>query len=92
MASNYANLWEEKKLFMLEKGLTPTGFVWNTNMAAFALLLNTNMVGVMYWYENALQDTKNHQNCSENNNKKIKTNELGIFLCVFLFCKEWVTF
>ena len=54
MASNYANLWEEKKLFMLEKGLTLTGFVWNTNMAAFALLLNTNMVGVIYWYENAL--------------------------------------
>ena len=54
MASNYANFLEEKKLFMLEKGLTPTGFVWNTNMAAFALLLNTNMVGVMYWYENAL--------------------------------------
>ena len=47
MASNYANLREEKKLFMLEKGLIPTEFVWNTNMAVFALLWNTNMVGVM---------------------------------------------
>lgn len=42
----------EKKPFMYEKGLIPTGFVWNTNMAAFALLWNTNMVGLIY--ENAL--------------------------------------
>ena len=28
------NLVKQKKVFTQEKSLTPTGFVWNTNMAA----------------------------------------------------------
>ena len=28
MASIYANLWKQKKVFTLKKSSTPTGFVW----------------------------------------------------------------
>ena len=34
MASIYANLLEQKKSFAQEKSSTPTGLVWDTNMAA----------------------------------------------------------
>ena len=35
LASNYANFFEQKKkqVFTLGKDLTPTGLVWDTNMA-----------------------------------------------------------
>ena len=38
-ASQYANLSEQKKAFAKEKGLTPIGLVWDTNMAAVSLFL-----------------------------------------------------
>ena len=34
VTSIYANFWEQKKLFTQEKRSTPTGLIWNTNMAA----------------------------------------------------------
>ena len=34
VTSIYANLLEQKKLFTQEKRSTPTGLVWNANMAA----------------------------------------------------------
>ena len=34
MTSIYANFLEQKKAFPLEKSSTPTGLVWDTNMAA----------------------------------------------------------
>ena len=47
MASNCANLLEQKKAFTLEKGSTPAGLIWDTNMAAVLLFLDTNMVDVI---------------------------------------------
>ena len=35
MVSIYANLLKQEKAFTKEKSSTPTGLVWNTNMAAF---------------------------------------------------------
>ena len=46
MASIYANLLEQKKVFALEKNATPRGLVWNTNMAAVSLFWNTNIAAV----------------------------------------------
>jgi len=46
MASIYANLWKQKKVFTLKNSSTPPGFVWNTNMAAVLLFLNTKMAAV----------------------------------------------
>ena len=40
-------IYGNKKDFLLkEKGPTPAGFVWNTNMAAVSLFWNTNMAAV----------------------------------------------
>ena len=41
VASIYANLLEQKKAFAYEKSSTPTGLVWNTNMAAVTSCKNT---------------------------------------------------
>ena len=47
MASSHANLiWEQTKFFTREKSPSPTGFVWNTSMAAVTLFWNTNMAAV----------------------------------------------
>ena len=46
MAIIYANLLEQKKVFALEKSPTPTGLVWDTNMAAVSLIWDTNMAAV----------------------------------------------
>ena len=46
VASIYANLLEQKKAFALEKSSTPTGLVWDTNMAAVSLFWDTNMAAV----------------------------------------------
>ena len=51
----YANSWEQKKLLTYERSSPPTGFVWNTNIAAALLFWNTNMAAVMS-RENALLD------------------------------------
>ena len=43
------HLWkfkEKKKFLIQEKSPTPTGFLWNTNMAAVSLFWNTNMAAV----------------------------------------------
>ena len=54
MASDYANLLEQKKAFTYkEKSSIPTGLVWYTNMAAVLLFWNTNMAAVTSC-ENAL--------------------------------------
>ena len=37
LASSYANLMEQKKVFTEQKGSTPTGLVCNTKMAAVLL-------------------------------------------------------
>ena len=41
MAGIYANLLEQKKTFPYEKSSTPTGLVWDTNMAAVTSCENT---------------------------------------------------
>ena len=49
MASNYANLLEQKKVFTQKKGSAPKGLVWNTwntNMAAVSLFWDTNMAAI----------------------------------------------
>ena len=46
VASIYANLLEQKKAFPYEKSLTPTGLVWDTNMAAVSLFWDTNMAAM----------------------------------------------
>ena len=46
VTSIYANLLEQKKVFALEKSSTPTGLVWDTNMAAVSLFWETNMAAV----------------------------------------------
>ena len=46
VASIYANLLEQKKWFALEKSLTLTGLVWDTNMAAVSLIWDTNMAAL----------------------------------------------
>ena len=46
MASIYANLLEQKKAFAQEKNSTPTGLVWDTNMAAVLLFWDTNMAAM----------------------------------------------
>ena len=38
---------EQKKVFSYENGWTPTGLVWNTNMAAVLLVWDINMADVM---------------------------------------------
>ena len=53
VADIYANLLGQKKAFSLEKSSTPTGLVWNTNMAPISLFRNTNMASVTSC-ENAL--------------------------------------
>ena len=35
LASSFSNSLEQNKVFTKEEGLTPTGLVWNTNVAAF---------------------------------------------------------
>ena len=42
MASIYANVLEQNKGFTEGKSSTPTGLVWNTNLAAVLLFWNTN--------------------------------------------------
>ena len=37
--ASYTNSLEQKKAFTLEKSSTPTGFVWDTNMAAVFIIL-----------------------------------------------------
>ena len=44
--ASYTNSLGQKKAFTLEKNSTPTGFVWNTNMAAVLLFWNTKMSAV----------------------------------------------
>ena len=39
---------EQKKTFTYEKGSTPTGLVWNTNMVVVLLFWKTNMADVTY--------------------------------------------
>ena len=46
MASIYANLLKQKKAFAPEKSATPTGLVWNTNMAVVLLFRDINMAAV----------------------------------------------
>ena len=46
VASIYANLLEQKKAFAYEKSSTPTGLVWDSNMAAVSLFWDTNMAAV----------------------------------------------
>ena len=41
VASNYANLSEQKEAFTLEKSSTPTGLVWNTKMSTVTPSENT---------------------------------------------------
>ena len=53
VASIYANFLEQKKAFALEKSSTPTGLVWDTNMAAVSLFWDTNMAAVTS-FENTL--------------------------------------
>ena len=43
----------EKKVFALQKSSTPTGLIWDTNMADLSLLRDTNMAD-MTSRENAL--------------------------------------
>ena len=47
MASIYANLSEQMKAFSSEKSITPTGFVWNTNIVIVSLFWNANMAAVI---------------------------------------------
>ena len=53
VTSIYRNLLGQNKAFTQEKSSTPTGLVWNTNMAAISLLWNSNMAAVTSC-ENAL--------------------------------------
>ena len=46
VASLYPNLLEQKKAFTQEKSSTPTGLVWDTNMAAVSLFWDTNMAAM----------------------------------------------
>ena len=46
MASICANWLEQKKAFVLEKSSTPTGLIWDTNMATVSLFWDTNLVAV----------------------------------------------
>ena len=46
LAIIYANLLEQKKAFAREEKSTPTGLVWNTNMATVSLFWGTNMAAV----------------------------------------------
>ena len=46
MASIYAKLLEQKKAFAQEKSSTPTGLVWDTDMAAVLLFWDSNMAAV----------------------------------------------
>ena len=52
MASIYANLLEQTNVFTREKSSTPTGLVWNTNIAAVSLFWNINMAALTS-FENA---------------------------------------
>ena len=60
--ASYTNSLEQKKAFTLEKSSTPTGFVWDTNMAAVFIILGHQnerrevmwkrsifMAGILYW-------------------------------------------
>ena len=55
MGINYVNLLEQEKVFAKEKRPTPTGLVWDTNMAAISLFWDTNMAAVTSC-ENTLYD------------------------------------
>ena len=46
MVSIDASLLEQKKAFAQEESSTPTGLVWDTNMAAVLLFWDTNMAAV----------------------------------------------
>ena len=46
MGSIYATLLEQKKAFTQEKSSTPTGMVWDTNIAAISLFWDTNMAAM----------------------------------------------
>ena len=60
VASIYSNLLEQKKAFTYEKSSTPTGLVWDTNMAAVSLFWDTNMATMMSC-ENTLLSGDRHQ-------------------------------
>ena len=72
MTSISANFSEQKKAFAQEKSFTPTGLVWDTNMAAVtscrSIVFSTNMIILSrgcksriagLWF--AIQETKNDQ-------------------------------
>ena len=46
VANIYADLLEHKKAFTKEKSSTPTGLVWDTNVAAVSLFWDTNMAAM----------------------------------------------
>jgi hypothetical protein len=46
VASSHANLLEQKKVFTPKKSSTPTGLVWDTNVAAVSWFWDTNMAAV----------------------------------------------
>ena len=48
-----SSLGQQNKVFTKEEGLTPTGLVWNTNVAAFLFFWDTNIAAVTSC-ENAL--------------------------------------
>ena len=43
MTSGHISLMKQKKVSALKKSSTPTGLVWNTNMADFSLFRYTNI-------------------------------------------------
>ena len=48
--------WNKREFLQKEKlGLTPTGVVWNTNMAAVSLFWDNIMADMVTSYENALE-------------------------------------
>ena len=58
VASIYANLLEQKKAFTSEKSSTPTGLVWDTNMAAMTSCENTQLIyGKMIKFQTFFSDT-----------------------------------
>ena len=58
----HANLLEQKKVFVQEKGLT--GLVWNTNMAAVSLFWNKNMADVTSRENTSYKYNNNNNNMS----------------------------
>ena len=77
VASIYANLLEQKKAFTKEKSSTPTGLVWDTNMAAVSLFWDTNMA-TMTSSENA-QSIKKRDSSSSDVNYKQKLKRFKLY-------------